>query len=538
MLGPIALFVLYYKIMFPGLVNPDAMDFAQLARNLSSGHGFSTFVLRPLALTHGSNPLNQPDLVHGPLYPFILAMAFGVLGAKDSVAAYVSGLFYLLTIPVVYLMGRRVFSHKVGLYTALIFTFNALLLEYAASGLHITLYVFLATCLMLTTYNLVRKINEMDDAVKPRFPRGLTALAGILTALLYLTDPIFFWFMPAMAVAVIWFCPRNRGAAAIWFLIPMFTLAAPWMIRNASLTGNPLFGLSGMQLWMNTKNTYPGDIAWRMFSADLTPGKGLLNDVFRKFLLGAGQVIQAFPQVTASWVLAFFLPSLLFRFTDRAVNSLRITMMSCFCSIFFGMLLFNLQMPLFVSLIPTMLVFSVAYLLYLAQQAKLTGPGAAFLSILVTVAVVFPLVSDLTLSDHTPRLKEAETVMALGKISKPGDVVLCDQPWVVAWYANRPSVWIPADDARITSVRNQFKDAKWLCMTERVSRYSPSWQYVYQVFYQWNSAVSRAVATKGKVPGPIQIRGSQPPLAQSLNGFVSIPPLDKAQSNTFLAVVQ
>src|SRR5687768_7910475 len=86
-IGPIALLFLYYRLMFPGLINPDAMDYAQLGRNISAGRGFTTYVLRPLALTQGDDALHQPDVTHGPLFPFALAVAFGAFGARDSIAA-------------------------------------------------------------------------------------------------------------------------------------------------------------------------------------------------------------------------------------------------------------------------------------------------------------------------------------------------------------------------------------------------------------------------------------------------------------------
>ena len=162
LIGPPLLLVLYFKMMFPGLINPDALDFAQIGRNLSEGRGFVTEILRPLAILrppglvpeHGFDPLHQPDVTHGPLFPFVLALFFGALGAKDSVAAGVSGLFYVLTIPILYWLGIRVFNRAVALLTVVIFTFNALELQYAASGMHITLYIFLMTCLMLVMYNL------------------------------------------------------------------------------------------------------------------------------------------------------------------------------------------------------------------------------------------------------------------------------------------------------------------------------------------------------------------------------------------------
>jgi hypothetical protein len=77
---PLLLLIFYYKAMFVGLINNSAMDYAQLGRNLSEGRGFSTFYLRPLAMTHGDSVLQQPDVINMPLFPFILALAFGARG--------------------------------------------------------------------------------------------------------------------------------------------------------------------------------------------------------------------------------------------------------------------------------------------------------------------------------------------------------------------------------------------------------------------------------------------------------------------------
>src|SRR5688500_9722008 len=176
--GPPLVLILYFGVMFPGLTNPDALDFAQIGRNLSSGRGFSTLILRPLALEHGGDPLAQPDMTHGPLYPFLLALAFGALGAKDGVVAAVSGFFYLLTIPVVYLLGARIFNRSVALVVALIFTFNALMLEYAVSGLHITLYIFLASSLLLVMFGLCRAVRGASSENIGSLPRGKVLLAG------------------------------------------------------------------------------------------------------------------------------------------------------------------------------------------------------------------------------------------------------------------------------------------------------------------------------------------------------------------------
>ena len=443
--APPLLFMLYYKTMFPGLTNLEALDFAQLGRNLSAGHGFITYVLRPLALTHGAHPFGEPDTTHGPLFPFILALAFGLKGSSDQTVAMVSGLFYLLTIPVLYTLGVRAFNRAVALLTVLLYTCNALMLEYASCGLHITLFIFLMTCLLLAIYNAAAK-PETDDGL----PRRASLkpwpyfIAGAVTALLYLTDPLFFWLCPIVLISVYFLSDHKKASAVLVCALPMALLALPWMMRNYTLTGNPVFGLRGMELWMYTKGFYPGDSAYRRFASEMIPSTGLFESVVHKILLGGGQVIQQFPQVTASWILAFFLPCLLFRYSDPAANKLRQIMIFCMLGILLGTVVFQIWMPLFVAVIPVMMLFSVSYLIHLAQQAQLKHGSVALVTSLVAVAAIYPLVSDVVLKDKYPPLDGMESARDLGKLANKTDVVLSDQPATVAWYAERPSVFVPS----------------------------------------------------------------------------------------------
>jgi 4-amino-4-deoxy-L-arabinose transferase-like glycosyltransferase len=525
---PLVLY-LYYKLMFAGLSHYQAMDFAQLARNLSTGKGFTTYLLRPLALTHGDNPLAQPELTHGPLYPLLLALAFGLLGAKDWVVAAVSGFFYLLTIPVLYRLGNRVFGRSVALVTVLIFTFNALVLQYAVSGLHLTLYIFIATSLLLAVHGLA--CAARDRAVAPR---RLLLRIGVLAALLYLTEPVFFWVLPVILVTVMWLSPAHRARAAGWFALPLCVLVLPWMCRNALLAGNPVFGLRGMELWMYTR-LYPGETAYQLTPGELVPGIGTFKAVAQKILLGTGRVIQAFPQVTASWVLAFFLPGLLFQFADPAANTLRRVTMFSFLAILMGTLLFGLEMPLFVALIPVMLVYSVAFLIHLAREARLGKGSMVLVTGLMAVAVLYPLFSETTLTQRPEPINAVATARALAAGSRAEEVVLSDQPWFVAWYAERPSLWLPATERQLKASRERFAGARWLFLTDSVRQYSPEWQIVYDTLQGWGSAYNQARLTSGKLPERIRLEGKQRPLYEALQGFAAVAPTEERLPSAVVA---
>lgn len=537
---PALLLVLYYRALFPGLTNDSALDFAQLGRNLSAGRGFTTYFLRPLALTHGGNSLRQPDVTHGPLYPVLLALAFGGMGAKDSVVAGVSGLFYLLTVPLVYWLGAKVFHRNVGLIAALVFAANPLMLEYGTSGLPITLFTFLTTCLLLVVHHIATWVGEpVEGTATAPIPRLQFGLAGFLTGALYLTDPIFVWIVPVIltAVVVLSGAGSRRTQAVLYFLIPLGLLVSPWMVRNGLLTGNPVFGLRGMEVWMGTKDFYPGEIAYRYTPSDLIPGVGLFNAVVRKLLLGVGEVVQSFPQVSASWMLAFLLPSLLFRFKDPATNVLRRVMMYCFAGVLVGMLPLGIEMPLFACLIPTMLVFAIAYLFHLTEEARLPRPSLILLASLLSIAVFLPVLRDMTLTDKPSALPEMTGARALAQITGPGDAVLTDQPWIVAWYSDRPAIWVPAVDKKIKGIRAQFPELRYLFLTEQTRGLSPQWQYLYATFQRWNQVYSEARAGNKPVPEQLTITGETTPLIESLNGFGTVAPLKGTDSTTVIAAL-
>lgn len=533
--APLLLF-LYYKLMFVGLNRPDALDFAQLGRNMSSGRGFVTYILRPLAM-HGDNVLRQPDVTHGPLFPFLLSLSFGALGVKETAVIAVSGLFYLLTIPVVYLLGKRLLNPTVGTVAALIFAFNALMLDYAVSGMHVTLYLFLMTSLFLAVYYIAAAARDNAERSEARVPRAALVFAGLLTALLYLTDPAFVWIVPVVAIAVVVMSRGRRLQATAWLALPFCVLALPWMARNAALTGNPLFGLRGLELWMNT-SVHQGYDAYRLAPDEMVLADGIVPAVIKKFFWGFGQFIQSFPQIASSWILAFFLPGLFFQFSDSAANVTRRVVIASFVAVLVGTLLFVVQMPLLISAVPAMLVFAVAFLLHLGRQAQLKGMSAVMATLAVAAPVLYPLINQVVLEDKPVVSPARFTAANLNRTAGPDDVVLSDQPWLVAWNADRPSLWLPAKNERIDKVRKEIAGARWLMLTEGVRGFSPEWQAVYSQMVQWNVAFTQVKPEQqARVKGvPLPTRKGLP-LAQELDGFVWTPPALGTALGTVVAAV-
>lgn len=551
LVGPPLVFLLYYKVMFNGLWVPDALDYAQLGRHLHGGHGFITSVIRPLGLNNDITDLTrQPDLVHGPLYPSILALAFGVMGAKDAVVAWVAGLFYLLTIPLLYRLATRVFNRAVAMIAVLFFTFNALMLEYAYQGLPNTLEIFLSTWLLLVMYNVAAYIRDREGTRDLKLPRGQLITGGILLALLYLTDTIFLWFVP---VAVAWlfvicapFGKRRWNAVMMfagWFAI----FALPLMVRYFRLGVNPFFGLRISEVWMDTPNHYSGDSAYRLMPNELIPSIGLFKAVTTKILLGVGGIIEGFPGISGVWILAFVLPSLLFRFSDPAAHKLRQILMLFFMSILVGVLLFgvnvNNKMQLFVVTTPVMLAFAVAYLVHLVSQAQLSRTGRSMVGLLLAIAVLLPVFNTMFMKDRRnialDVTHEATAAKGFNLITKKGDAVFSDAPQIVAWYADLPAIWIPQNDVKIKALRRRFPSARYLFMTDRVASMGEEWRPIYLGVARYNEQYT---AWKNGSPMPLPAPPGVPHIPETddrflnaLEGFVSVPPVKGGKKVAIMA---
>ena len=533
---PLMLLTLYHIIMFPGLTNTDALDFAQLGRNVSAGRGMVTYVLHPLALTHGTNALRQPDVTHGPFFPFLLGLAFSTAGARDAVASGVSSLFYLLTVPLLYALGLRVFNHAVGLIAATAFACSGLILEYAISGLPITLCIFLVTALFLVLYRIGARKAQ---AAQPDAPlrTKMILLAGALTGALYLTDPLFFWIIPIALGSVIWSGGSRWRKAVMLFLLPLCALALPWMARNLIVTGNPVFGMRGLELWMNTPKHFPGRTAYSLYSDEFPRGVYLLPAVGKKILMSLDTILRAMPQISDTWILAFLLPCLMFGYTSPAATMLRRVMMFSALAIMFGMLLFEIEMPLFCCLVPTMLVFSIAYLAHIVKQAKLSHLSLSIVSTLIGITIFYPVLNQMILAEKPRAAVETPAAKALGKMAQPGQLVLTDSPEEVAWYADRPAVQIPAVDVKVADIRSQFPEMRWLFLTPQARQQSADWRYLYDRCLSWNTKYLRAQMTNSEVPVSMQITGDSKPLYKALAGFTSVGPLRGATPTTVIAVL-
>jgi mannosyltransferase len=139
--------------------------------------------------------------VHPPLYHQILHL--WLMWVNDSVqgARFLSLIYFLISIPALYLLGKKSYNRSVGLWTALLFAVSPFMNWY---GNEIRMYSLLTLFTILNQYFFVKLWKDASESTKTGkksdtwFWYAITALAGIYTQyffFLVLATQALFYFM-------------------------------------------------------------------------------------------------------------------------------------------------------------------------------------------------------------------------------------------------------------------------------------------------------------------------------------------------------
>jgi 4-amino-4-deoxy-L-arabinose transferase-like glycosyltransferase len=177
---------------------------------------------------HGFDKLTRRAAM---LYPHLLWLIYE-LGGGDNVVRFLHVLFHMGTCSLVFLLGRKLFNTRTGLFAGLFTAVNPMMLRYVADMHTECLLVFMVT---LTVWLAVR-FHE-----RPTVPNGI--LLGFVGMLAVLTKgvalPIMLTFSAVWVVR--WLLRRKELASPILGLVAMaLTMAVvvtPWAYRNYKVTG-------------------------------------------------------------------------------------------------------------------------------------------------------------------------------------------------------------------------------------------------------------------------------------------------------------
>lgn len=418
---------------FDGLYLSDAMDLGQIGRHLADGQGLVTTFLRPVEVALYPQ-IPAPEICHAPLYPLLLGLVFNLLPRSDAVMAGVSAFFFFITLPLIYLLASRVFDRAGGILAAVIFALSGQALAYAVSGLHVTLWAFLLT---LTAYLLYGNAGSARRSVA----------AGAVFGLCWLTEYMTFALIAPALIAAFYAAPERRLRHLGWFVVGLIAVMLPWWVRNCLLAHNPLFTLDSYALVMFTR-AHPGHTLFRIADASALRLPALVAEEPRgllgKELLGLGSAYRTIAPLVGLYVVGFFVIALMRRLAGPRQNFLRV--MVVLLLVFLGVIgaAHNPSAELFFVLVPLIVVLCAGYFVVLAREWIRTTVGqAAAVAIFVLIAAYPAFVS--WALPQPKGISDKANLDYLRRTLPPNAVVVTDIPWAVAWYAQRPAVWLPLD---------------------------------------------------------------------------------------------
>ena len=471
----IGLAVFYFMHEFQGLATSQAMDQAQIGRNIARGQLWKTNLVRPRAigqLQKKGKDVKQKiwyDTYNAPLPPLVDAIAlypvkskwkmspFDVTYVGDKMIAIVQILFFIASIVVLFFIARRLFDQRVALLACALVLICDTIWQYSLSGLPQMMLLFFFS---LTIYCLLR-------AIQAQYAGGAVGiwlvLSGVGFGLLALTHALTIWiFAGALLYCVFFFKPRFFAAVIV--AIPFFVLYTPWLVRNYLVCGQP----GGVAIYAILNGIQQSEAGWmRQINLDLS---GISPGYFRDRIISqfTKQIGSIFEYLGWSVVAPLFFASLVHRFKRPETAALRWLILSMWIGAVLGMATYGLEREqgfaanqLHLLFIPIMTCYGLVFLLVLWSRLEINMDLAriGFLALLF-VLCGWPMIYTFTLAKKKSPLRWPPYVppyiCALNDWMEPNEITASDMPWAIAWYADRHALWLP-DTVAVMSDLNDYR---------------------------------------------------------------------------------
>ena len=383
---------IYDLTAYRGFNSPEAMDAAQVARNLAEGRGYSTEFIRPFSMyllrKHNQSALtgavmstndvarvNQrnahPDLANPPLYPTVLAGLIKICRPEwkadkhaifwsegghyarypaEFLIALFNQLLLLTVVWLTFLLARTFFDPLVAWLAALLTLGSDGLWKFSVSGqstmLLLVIFLGLVWCLM--------KIEESGRSKKsdPRRHTMLVVSAGVLTGLGMLTRYSFGWvIVPVFLFITVFgwkneFMPMmvgpldesgqptpssNRSRSGVGLAVSAFLAFAFVVIPwigRNLAVSGTFFGTAGYAVAEGTF-AFPGSRLMQSLNPDLTSAYWIMP-YLRKFLDNARNLLQGdLLRLGGGWLGILFFCGLLLGLRNAVARRLRYFTMGC-----------------------------------------------------------------------------------------------------------------------------------------------------------------------------------------------------------------
>jgi hypothetical protein len=535
-LGFIAIAGLYNMLAYQSFCSEEAMETAQLARNISQGRGFTTKTIRPLSihlLGDKESRAATPDITNPPAYPVFLAGLMKALPMQFKarqywsyppermIAVFNQALFFV-AIVLLFRLARRQFDDRVAWLSALLFGGTSLFWRFSVSGLS-TMFVIVVLLAMVSCLARVAEGTETEPAsVK------WSALAGLLAAMGGLGRYAIGWMIVPVILFLATSARGTRGKHCAMASLCFLIVIGPWVGRNMALTSTP-FGTASYDIFQETP-PLTGDTLERSLNPAPKIRRVEVMDVFDKLLENSSELLRTdLPKFGGNWLSAFFLVGLLIPFQSAARSRIRWFLVGSMVLLFIiqavGKTHLTQDSPeinsenVLAILAPLTFIYGAALFYTLVDQLNVSmETSGAITGVFLTVLSAPLLISFLAAT--SPALNTPYSPLHIQRVAQlmgRDELMMSDIPAAVAWYGDRDCSWLTVDDSQEFFKINGLRPIHAVFLTQRTTdgrllsqmRQSPnSWG---QLYLQCEAHLE--VEGHGEVPPGF-------PLRQAPSGFL------------------
>ena len=476
--------VFFYLILtFKGLTHAKGMEQAQIGREIARGNDSTTKVIRPAAIAQAEKNENEEipldafhDTYHAPLNPFIYGAVLKAVGgddfdkfqlkedkntvyALDRVISAVAIILFLIAVGINYLLISRIFDVKIAGVTALLMILSDLMWKFTQTGLPQMLMLLLFSCAMFFIY------RALEASIENRVALGSVIIAAIFLSLLALSHWLTIWITLGFVLYAAFFF-RPKGLSGLLVLGVLLLFSVYFMGKNMEWTGNPggtafltLYGglTESEEAIMRASN--PSDQSRQVI-------QNLNSFLINTTANALRQINQLYNNLGAIVAAPLFFFALLHPFKREAIAKFRWIVLLMWVMGALGMAIFGLSNSatdpnqLHILFTPIMSAYGLAFISILWSRIELPAGsilmryGHFFLVIILSAGPFILTIPQAFSQGLASKSKgPAKTVWppywppllsrTLHDNTEESDIIFSDQPWAVAWYADRISIWLP-----------------------------------------------------------------------------------------------
>ncbi len=197
------------------------------------------------------NIFGDTTYFRAPFYVYCLALLYTLFGTSLWVSRVFGALVGLGSVAVTYLIGKRIFSAKIGLVAALLQSLHPVMIYFEGELLLDPLFTLL---LQLAVYGLLVWFEKKAA--------GQALVTGLLLGLALITRPTALVFIPLIVLAM----AASLRNAAVWakhsviFVLAVLVVIAPIFVRNLVVAGDwvPVASQGGINFYIGNNSNADG----------------------------------------------------------------------------------------------------------------------------------------------------------------------------------------------------------------------------------------------------------------------------------------